>query len=279
MSSERIKNPYTYPHLKQGRGAMVDYIVANGGYSRNRDITCPIEFNVAADYADFEFDHLWEKFKDNLEFVPAFKTPEDMALYYRVALREYEDNKEYLFDWGIEEARRSVKDDDTYSMLWDGTMLKVQWEFHGSCGKHLCLVEYEGEDFSSISSEELGEALLRQTHPDGIETSAFDTLRRGFEWDWNYDSVVRLYKFVRQCAQDFTPRKASEEVEYQGAWQFFNNVVNPAFDAALKERKEHEEVVEAANILKQSLVNFGLQAVLPEFRVLCHAAGILEEEV
>lgn len=275
----KFNNPYTYPHLKQGRRAMVNYLTGIGGYSRFRDITCPISFNVAADAANFDFDHLWEKYKDDREFVPEFETPEDAALYYRVAKREHAESKDYLWDWGAEDAQRGVLDGDTYCMLWDGQTLDVTWEFHGRCGKHLCLVAYEGYDLTGMDETVLWEMLMTQTLSNGEETAEYVTLRRGAEWNLSYEFVVRMYKFMRQCEQDFTSEKASAEVEYQGAWQLFNNMINPAYETALAERADHEQVVEAARTLRESLQNFNLEAVLLEFKVLCKAAQIQEDEL
>ena len=207
----------TYPH--KTRQARVDYICRIGGYF-NRDGRWPIEFNVAADRCDFDFEHIWEKYSK--EFVP--EECKDLAR------QKYEECRDDLWQWGLEEAVRSLHDDDGYRMLRDGTELEVTLELQGRGGKHLVITKFEGRSLCRIEEDLLRHDMMYQYLPSGEGTSEFPTLRKGATWDWSAHEVELLYKYVRQCESDFTPATARAEVEYQGAFQFFANIVEPAWE-------------------------------------------------
>lgn len=211
----KIRCPYTYPH--KSRSAMIDYITGIGGYS-SRDGYWPIEFNVATYHADFSFDHIWEKYHAEHISDATRNHPPSWAAYYRLAQKLYEEHKDYLWEWGQEDAYRSLKDSDTYKMLWDGTAVGAELELHGRGGKHLVIAMFNGYDFNRCSTDNLKQSL--RFGEDGCAMPMND--------------LRLLYKYVRQCEVDFTPEKASAEVEYQGAFCFFANIVMPEWEEKVK---------------------------------------------
>lgn len=292
MACTRGKIPYKYPH--KTRKDRVDYICGIGGYSRFNESHYPIEFNVAAYATDFDFDHLWERYAKNdpegwLPFKWAEATPDVVDMYYRLTKRLHKENESCMWGWGQEDAYHSLTDDDTYRMLWDGTMVKVKLELHGRGGKHLCITEFDGHGFSDVSPEDLAADLMRQTNEqnDYDEETGLDKLRRGWQWNWTNKEVETLYKYVRQCEVDFTQEKAAAEVEYQGAFCFFNNIVNSEWESELKDKADHDAVIGAAcevrmavNCLQAEGTKLDRDAELDAaFALLCRAANVTEEEM
>lgn len=271
----KFKCPYTFPH--KSRVAKARYICAVGGYSRSLDGRWPIEFCVGAWQADTDFNHLWEKYSG--EYIPesAKATPEHTAAYYQLAMRLHKQHENDIWDWGQEDAARSLNDGDWYRMLWDGTMLDVTLELHGRGGKHLVIADFEGNVFTGMSDDELYEGLMRQVQINGFgETWEKDRLCSGYEWsDWTDKQVNTLYRYVRQCEVDFTIEKASAEVEYQGAFCFFNNIVEGEWETALATMQEHDEYVEHARVVFDQLRKLGVTPAIEESLIaLAQGAGV-----
>lgn len=271
------KSPYTYPH--KSREAKIDYICGIGGYSI-RDGRWPLEFNVASYRADFSFDHLWKTYYK--EYTPDVLAhdPEACTSYYRLAKRLHKEQEDNMWGWGQEDAARNVQDADAYRMLWDGTEVDVELELHGRGGKHLVLTCFNGHKLEGNSPEDLHDEMMAQTRPDGYTHVEYGTLVSGASWDnWSTADINLFYKYVRQCEVDFTVEKASLEVEYQGAFCFFNNFVNPAWEEALTTAEAHSSVVSCAQTLRRYLGEREGSAVLQMLRVLSLAAGVTEEEL
>ncbi len=252
----KIKCPYTYPH--KSRTAMVDYLCGVGGYS-SRDGRWPIEFNVGAYYADFDFDRIWEKYSG--EHIPneCKKDPAALSAYYSLAKTLHASHKDMMWGWGVEDACRSITEDDTFKTLWDGTPVDAELQLQGRGGKHLVINKFNGFDLDHCNEDALNEGLSK-----GSEG-----------WGWSYDDVRLFYRYVRQCEVDFTPQKASDEVEFQGAFCFFANIVAPAWDIRKVEMSDHSAAVDAARVL------FGIEmssGQLDAFRTLCDAANVTEDE-
>lgn len=280
----KIKCPYTYPH--KSRLDKVDYICNIGGYRRHNDGSWPIEFNVAADNCNFDFDHLWARYAeaDDEGWLPsaARENPETLALYYALAKRLHAGHEEHMWEWGQEEAARSLHDADTYRTLWDGTMLNVKLELHGRSGKHLVIASFESHDLEGMDEGELRAQMLYQSDGYHDEITTIGTLRRGYNWYyWSATDVDLLYRYVRQCAIDFTPAKASQEVEYQGAFQFFCNIVNSEWEAELRRLADRETVITAARhvALVVDLSRAAEPHIEEDFATLCRAAGVAPEDL
>ncbi len=105
MLKTKTLTPYTFPH--KSRKARVDYICGIGGYS-NRDGRWPIEFNVAAYGANFDFDHIWKEYSK--EHIPSEcdGDPALMTAYHQLAQRLHKDNESNLWEWGLEDALRDL---------------------------------------------------------------------------------------------------------------------------------------------------------------------------
>lgn len=283
MKRAKSNCPYTFPH--KSRKARVGYICGIGGYS-SRDGRWPIEFNVAAYRTNFDFDHIWKEYA--AEHIPAeCRGAEGIRMlvsYYNLAKRLHKDNEQYMWGWGQEDAARDLdeREGDTYFQLWDGTPVKVKLELHGRGGKHLVIAEWDGRDLSHISNDELQSEMLAQTRSNG-NGDVIDTegcLRSRYEWmNWTNEEVELFYRYVRQCERDFTPEKASKQVEEQGAWRFFANIVNNEWETTKREIADHEAVVEAAQAVYSALAGEDAQeAVFASLYTLCAAAGVSEEE-
>lgn len=216
----KLRNPYTYPH--RSRKAMSEYITGIGGYSRGYREQYPIEFTVAADGADLSADHLWETYLQ--EFAPS--DPAAQADYKSVFNAQHAQHEDDLFYQAIEDARNNTLDADTYRMLWDDTPVNVTLGFHGRGGKHLCIERFEGYDLKGVSEEGLLDSLLDAD-------------------EWPLDSLRKFYKYVRQCAVDFTSRNAAKEVEYQAAFILFASFVDPAYAESKDDKIKAEQVFQA----------------------------------
>lgn len=271
----KIKCPYKYP--ARSREAKVNYICGIGGYS-NRDGRWPIEFNVALYDVDFDFDHLWKKYHAEMTPDELKHDPELCSLYYRLAQRLYEDNKDFLWEWGQEDAGRNLTDCDTYKQLWDGTEVDVEFSLRGRCGKHLVLDRFRSLSLDKMDEEELRTMLTEQSTRSDTYVYA-NRLLRGAEWTYSNEFVDTLYRYVRQCEVDFTPEKASAEVEYQGAFCFFFNIVASAWEEEKQNKADHEAVVGCAQTLRRYLAEREGSAVLQMLRTLSQAAGVSEEEL
>ncbi len=117
------------------------------------------------------------------------------------ARAKYAEVEKWLWDWGIEDTRRHV-DDDTYQCLWDGTELDVEYQFEGRSGGWLLMTKFNGMNLTRIDRHD-------------FETALLDTL--------SYESLRNLYQLVVQNDHDFRPEAVIDEIEYQAAFNFFEN--------------------------------------------------------
>ena len=259
----KFKCPYTYPH--RSREKMAHYVAINCGeyWAGHHDGCFPLNYYVKADHVDLDFDHLWEKYAP--EHMPAevkdvVKNPEFAAAYEMVARREYDRiEQNTLWEWGQEGAWNSVTDSDTFGSLWSGGTYKCKFGLYGRSGGHLCVEEAVGFNLNK-KPEDLYNEL------NDPEYTRIEDLRI-------------LYKLARQWEVDFTAKKASAEIEYQAAWQFFVNVVEGAWEEHRKEMQHHDEIVAMAKLVKSAIHPMMLPVVEGEFIALCGAAGVLEKEL
>lgn len=271
--------PYDFPH--RSRKARVDYICGIGGYS-SRDGRWPIEFNVATYHVDFDFDHIWKEYSK--EHIPSEckGDPALMNAYHQLAKRLHKENVDYFWEWGLEDARRDLdeREGDTFFQLWDGTPVEVKLELHGRGGKHLVIAEWDGRDLSKLNPEDLHDEMLAQVNAAGNFIVDEGRLRSRYLWEsWTSEQVELLYRYVRQCETDFTPKNASNQVECEGAFCFFANIVAAEWETLRKEIATHEEVVGAAQAIHLALTHAAVsQEEIASFYVLCAAAGVTQEE-
>jgi hypothetical protein len=201
---------------------MVDAIEGIGGYSRFNDGSYPVAFNVKA-YPDLGFEDLWQHIDG------AWTNEGDIpAGFKEFAESLYPEHEDSLFDWGVEDARHCIEESDAYRMLWDGTEIDVTWEFHGRSGGWLIPVEMEGINMG-------GRELEYWRAKPGTED--FDHAGIDFE------DLRKIYRFLCQCQRDFTPEKAAKDVQYQAAFQFFANIVEPAWEDHCEDKAQELETL------------------------------------
>ena len=240
---------------------MIDYICSNGGYS-DRHTRFALEYNVKAYSANLDFDNLLKIFDHGDE---ALKTN---PVWLAVAKQCHTDNEDRLWEWGIEDARRNVDDGDGYWMPWDGERAyNVEHGFYGRQGGHLCIESFEGRSLK-LSPESLENEMM-QGREDGYGDANY----------WAFDEIKKLYKMCRQWEVDFTPDKASREVEYQAAFCLFANIVEPAWEQHLKDSEDHDTLVKAARLVHGAVEDVDNVEYSIAFNLLASAAGVTQEEV
>lgn len=197
----KFKCPYTYPH--RSREAMIDYILSNGGYHRVGE-RWPLAYNVKAYGVDLDFDHLWTKYAK--DYLPRSYGRVVIDGCREIAERDYENCKDNLFDWALEDARSNVTNCDTYRMLWDAkdVVPKTEFGFCGRSGGYICVMRFDWTEFRGWSQERF-EEWLREPESNSMK------------------DIRLLYKMCRQWEVDWTSKKASEEVEHQAAFRLFTD--------------------------------------------------------
>lgn len=234
----------------------------NGGYS-SRDGSFPIEYMVGLYYADLGLDHLLEKAIEQGEVTR--EEIEDQAVRAHL---EAEYHPERMWQWVQEDLARSLNDNDGYRTYSEKTAARyglpctirqigwqringhylqrttvtperlssaselikqrcdnylyfdVQFELHGRGGKHLVVESFEGVRLRGATSEHLAELIEEEGH------DAFSN-----EW------CRYLLAMMEEWEQCFTSKKASDEMEYQAAWQVAR-VARVFIDEAEKEQIE-----------------------------------------
>lgn len=261
----KMKNPYTFPH--RSKAAMIDYICGIGGYHSSRHDCYPLSFNVKAYSCNFDFDHIWKRaaVDINMDVGPSDSVKNDPAqlkAYQDLARELHKKHEEHLWGWGQEDTWRGVKEDDTHRCLWSGESYTVEYGLVGRSGGHLVVEHWNGFTFRGMSPEDLRERLEDKG----------DSLHADLRF---------LYKCCRHWEHDFTCAKASAEVEYQGIWNFFANIVEPAWEDRKKEIADHEELVECYGEVVKALGGLsGVEGIsardcLDKLAVSC---GITEDE-
>ena len=262
----KYKHPYTFPH--RSRAAMIDYICDIGGYHGGRhDGPYPLSFNVKAWYCDFSFDHVWKRavIDKDMDIGPddtIRNDPEQFKAYQDLVRELHKEHEERLWEWGREDACRGVTEDDTHRSLCDGTEYEVKYGFAGRSGGYIVVLEWQGYTLDGMREEELRARLEDKE-------------------DVMYNDLRLLYKCCRHWETDFTQKKASAEVEYQGIWHFFANIVEHAWEERKQEIADHEELVKCYGEVAKALGGLsGVESVsatncLDKLAISC---GITEEE-
>jgi len=199
-----MRNPYQYP--LRSRKAIIEYLTSGFRYDRGYHERYSLSFDVKAYNVDLDFDHLWEKYSK--EYMPDHWECGNRLSYKKLAKEKYEEVKENLWDWGQEGAWRNVDDGDCYRMLWSGTVFDTKFGLAGRSGGHLVVTEWNNYSLDGTSED-------------------FD---RDLE-EMGWEDLRNLYKMVCQWEVDFTSENASAEVEYQAAFTFFVNIVDPEWYA------------------------------------------------
>jgi hypothetical protein len=102
-------------------------------------------------------------------------------------------------------------------------------------------------------------------------------LRKGCEWDYSNEFVDRFYRYIRQCEVDFTPAKASAEVEYQAAFHVYTRAEDEV-ERLTNLLADRDRVAGAAKTIWEAASDFAVADDKAEFRAalvtLCLAAGL-----
>lgn len=189
--------PDYYRTPLRSREAIVEWIIQNTKQRMYDHRPHPFCFNVKCYRVNLDFEHLLGIYR-NMEGDPPFT---HFAEWLEPVKARYEEVKDDLFTWGVEDARRLFTDSDGFNSLWDGTNVKAEYSFEGRNGGWLSLNNFDGEDF---------------TTRDG----GYDDLREclnGQDYAW----LRRLYQLIVMLKHAVS--KAQEEVETQAAFNFFAN--------------------------------------------------------
>jgi len=202
-----MKCPYKYPH--RSRKDIVEYLTEFGGHSE-RHGSYPIAFNVKVD-VDLSFATIWELGGEWIKDILGDNiNADDLHTFKLYCYLQHETlGTDLLWEWGVEDARRGITESDGYSMLWNGTVLDVVWEFHGRSGGWLVPTVIEGSNLEGLVGDCFEELLM--------------------EMGWK--ELCHFYKFIVQCEQDFGDNKPDREVEYQAAFNFFCNHIEHDWDS------------------------------------------------
>ena len=124
-----------------------------------------------------------------------------------------------------------MTDSDCYNHLYDGTKVDVEYAWMGRSGGYLGIRRFYGFDFSKDESRDYWNEVFRG-NPHRSGTSDW------IEWDrtyptMDYSTLRKLYALVVMLSHDFTPEKASSEVEHHAAFSFIENVCSdiPRYDS------------------------------------------------
>lgn len=191
--------PAYYAAPLKSRKDIVEFLTSRSGINRNRGYS-PLMWNVKAYGVDLEFDNLVRRYKESGEYgsnehwidYPEYKVP---------CLARYEEVKDELFTCSVEDARRSVTDDDTNRCLWRGVVLNVQYAFEGRSGGWLIIREWEGVDITRMDEDDFHIYLE----------------------EMGYRELRNLYELVIQNDHDFRRSCLNQMIEEYAAFNFFDN--------------------------------------------------------
>lgn len=198
------------------RKKALSWIAQLGGYS-DRGGRYPISFNVKAYYADFSAERVFSKMKEDGSFSHLYdmcRNPGELGVLYGYVaqeLRGYESSS-LLFNGAVETAARPYTGEDDLGSVWGDDESEAEFLFLGRSGGHLVLKYAFGIGMSGHSEEELEELLLER------ETGCGGNGNAPGEYCVADSKVMGLFLLCVQLSVECTPRKASDEVEYQAAW-------------------------------------------------------------
>ena len=202
----KFKCPFNYP--AKSRKDMIAFLTYIGGHCTMHN-NYPLAFNVKAYGVDLSFDHLWQEYhakgQGDMTPKPSDLTFQGGLAYRKLCEEQYADNEELLFDWAIEDARRSVSDGDCYRMTWHGKLADVKFGFIGRQGGWLVIEEFEGFNLSNVYNSEFEDVLK----------------------DMPFETLSLLYRLAVQWEEEFTRKRAEEQIEYYAASTLFVNLVEP----------------------------------------------------
>lgn len=250
----------------RSRKAMVNFICGIGGYQSHGERSA-IEFNVKAYGADLDADNLWKLLvSGKMDVGPDPKLPPEhlaqaKALFWRV----YDEHRDHLWEWAIEEAYDGWKDSDTPFETFASHRIDWDHSMAGRSGGHLIMTECEGIDLR-CSEDDLEEKLMEKEPPSGAYVLP--------HW-----KVRALFIICVQNSVDLTPQKASEEVEYRAAWRLWVSFCEDELEKVLATYEQRQELSEAAGKIEMALSShYGGtsegQEYIGAFRTICGLADV-----
>ena len=162
-------------------------------------------FNVKVYDPDLDFDHMLDL---NVESgYGAGGT--DPGWIEETRQRHAETDQDDLYQMGVDDAGRQVTESDCFNHLYDGTPVDVEYAFVGRSSGWIALTKFEG---IKLIDPDLLKDLFEGVQEDGETPTLTDV------------ALQRLYALIRMLEHDLTQEKAKAEVEYQAAFNFFENL-------------------------------------------------------
>jgi len=187
--------PEAYKMKTRSRKGMIEAIIdmTERRSYHNSYLLC---FNVKCHDADLDLSNLLAKWRECEGNQPYTHN----LTWLRAVKERYDQVKDQLFGWGIEDARMQFDEGNMFHTLYDGTELSVEYAFVGRSGGWLAITRFEEHPFN-LKGTNLEETLA----------------------EMEYNQLKELYQLIL-IIKDTTKRsKIKEEVEYQAAFNFFAN--------------------------------------------------------
>lgn len=196
------KRPAGYVAPLKSRKDIIAFLLDHEDYQRSHNTSSPLAWNVKCYNADFSAEHLIEVYRTSGEY----NTKEDRWLDYpewrTPALAVYEEHKDNLWEWAVEQSCQQVTDGDTNRCLWKGDMLDVKYGFSGNSGGWLVMTRFEGTDMTRMDEDDF----------------------RDYLTELDYKTLRNLYELVVQNDHDFRREAVRQELEFQAAWAWIVNL-------------------------------------------------------
>ena len=228
----KMTTPGYYRTLLRSRSDIADYLASVGGYysTYGHHGRSYFAFNVKCHGVRLDFGHLIEVYR-NGGYYGDGETWLDNPEWLDQARERYEGGERHLFDRGMEDAARLITDSDGYNHLYDGTTVEVEYLWMGRSGGYVGIGEFEDFDFSKDEGRDYWNEVFRG-NPHRSGTSDW------LEWDrtfptMDYPTLRKLYALIVMLSHDWTPEKASSEVEHHAAFQFVEGACGdiPRYDS------------------------------------------------
>ena len=167
----------------------------------------PFAFNVKVYETDLAFESLLGRWRE-YEGDPLYT---HNPRWLKQAAERYQEHERHLFDWGVEGACSYFSDGpgSTYTMLWCGTAIDVEYGFTGRTGGWLYIARFEGHRLSDHYSD-----------------------RDGWLQDLDWPTLKKFYQLVLMLSHDLSPERRRREVEHQAAFTFFANTCSDLITAS-----------------------------------------------
>lgn len=224
MKTTRHKTPAGYVAPLKSRAVIVAWLLERAKANPRKNYGL-FTYSVKLHSLNTDFAHLCKLARESGELA-ADASPRYLAAVEAV----YKDKERTIWEDAEDSARRSVTDDDSNRMHWDGDGPVAEWTFDGRSGGWLVLEEFDAIKLSGRNSVDA----------EYISTPPADG---GPSYNW----LRNLYRFLIQCDHDF--RRPESEVEHQAAFTLFANFCSEVETDEQAAKREAAERAEAAERL------------------------------